>query len=112
SNCSECARVGVMQSRVCRPNSRNLLRAAAVLLLASTAAGCSSQMTRFNGVDGIFTSSTNQREIIPPAAQPYPGDVAAAPVAASPSGQISRGTLAPATSSGAVTSSTLAPATV
>jgi len=57
--------------------SNRVARNAAVVLLASTAAGCSSDVMRFD--DGLFTGSTqNQRSIIAPQAsqQPYPGDVA------------------------------------
>lgn len=45
-----------------------------------------------DGVDGIFTASTdNQRNIIRPGSQPYPSDVQAVPA-----GSVSRGNLAPA----------------
>nr|WP_258045429.1 LysM peptidoglycan-binding domain-containing M23 family metallopeptidase [Mesorhizobium sp. NBSH29] len=51
-----------------------LLRSVAILALGATVAGCSSGVSRFGGVDDVFTSTTNQRQIIPPANQPYPGD--------------------------------------
>ena len=91
-----------MQVSVLRRNGRSLSQGAAVLLLAATAAGCSSQVARFgggDGVDGIFTASTpNQRQIISrDEQQPYPAEtqVAAAPVDGSHSGSVSRGALAP-----------------
>lgn len=50
-----------------------------------------------DGVDGIFTASTdNQRNIIRPGNQPYPSDIQAAPA-----GTVSRGNLAPAQSAAA-----------
>lgn len=67
------------------------MRGAAIFLLAGTAAGCSGQMSRFNSSDDLFTSSTSSQ---PPASvqnQPFPGDVAAAPM----SGTVSRGSLPP-----------------
>ncbi|TIW32287.1 MAG: peptigoglycan-binding protein LysM, partial [Mesorhizobium sp.] len=73
-----------MQFSILKANGRNLARGFAVLMVAGTAAGCSSQVSRFNSVDDVFTSSTNnQRAIIDKqdAAQPYPGD---APVSAAP----------------------------
>src|SRR5688500_9580095 len=53
-------------------SQRILARSAAVLLIGGLAAGCSSGAARFGGVDDIFTSTTSQRQIIPPASQPYP----------------------------------------
>ncbi|TIS81428.1 MAG: peptigoglycan-binding protein LysM, partial [Mesorhizobium sp.] len=54
-----------MQLSVLKANSRNLARGCAVLMIAGAAAGCSSQASRFNSVDDVFTSSTNnQRAII------------------------------------------------
>lgn len=58
-------------------SQRVLARSAAVLLIGGLAAGCSSGAARFGGVDDIFTSTTNQRQIIPPASQPYPAGQAA-----------------------------------
>ena len=55
-------------------SQRVLARSAAVLLIGGLAAGCSSGAARFGGVDDIFTSTTNQRQIIPPASQPYPAE--------------------------------------
>src|SRR5580765_5125744 len=94
-----------MQFSVLKANGRTLSRGCAVLMLAGVAAGCSSQASRFNGVDDVFTSSTNnQRAIIDKqsTAQPYPGDVAAAPIAAAPvdgshSQSVSRSSLEPVT---------------
>lgn len=74
------------------------------------AAGCSSQVARFGGVDDFMTASTpNQREIIRPSAgtsggQAYPGDaqqVAAAPTDGSYSGSVTRGALAPVSTASA-----------
>jgi len=89
-----------MQFSVLKANGRNLARGCAVLMVAGAAAGCSSQVARFNGVDDVFTSSTNnQRAIIDKqdAAQPYPGDVAAAPVDGSHTQSVSRSSLEPVT---------------
>lgn len=100
-----------MQSRVSGRNSGNLLRGAAVLLVAGTAAGCSSQVARFGNIDNIFTASTNQRQIVPQSAQPFPADqVAAAPIQAAPAGGVTRGSLAPAANSAPITATALAPA--
>ncbi|MBB6410860.1 murein DD-endopeptidase MepM/ murein hydrolase activator NlpD [Mesorhizobium sangaii] len=74
------------------------MRGCAVLMIAGAAAGCSSQASRFNSVDDVFTSSTNnQRAIInkQDAVQPYPGDVAAAPVDGSHTQSVSRSSLEP-----------------
>lgn len=89
-----------MQFSVLKANGRNLARGCAVLMVAGAAAGCSSQVSRFNGVDDVFTSSTNnQRAIIDKqnAAQPYPGDVAAAPIDGSHTQSVSRSSLEPVT---------------
>ncbi|UVK36578.1 peptidoglycan DD-metalloendopeptidase family protein [Mesorhizobium sp. AR10] len=94
-----------MQFSVLKANGRNLARGCAVLMVAGAAAGCSSQVSRFNGVDDVFTSSTNnQRAIIDKqnTAQPYPGDVGAEPVAAAPvdgshTQSVSRSSLEPVT---------------
>jgi murein DD-endopeptidase MepM/ murein hydrolase activator NlpD len=73
-----------MQFSVLKANGRSLVRGCAVLVVAGAAAGCSSQVSRFNGVDDVFTSSTNnQRAIInkqDAAQQPYPGDSQVQPV--------------------------------
>jgi len=90
-----------MQLNVLKANSRNLARGCAVLMIAGAAAGCSSQASRFNSVDDVFTSSTNnQRAIInkQDAAQPYPGDVAAAPLDGSHTQSVSRTSLEPVSS--------------
>lgn len=90
-----------MQLSVLKTNSRNLARGCAVLMIAGAAAGCSSQASRFNSVDDVFTSSTNnQRAIInkQDAAQPYPGDVSAAPLDGSHTQSVSRSSLEPVSS--------------
>jgi murein DD-endopeptidase MepM/ murein hydrolase activator NlpD len=90
-----------MQFNVLKANGRNLARGCAVLVIAGAAAGCSSQSMRFNGVDDVFTSSTNnQRAIINKQGvdQPYPGDtVAPAPVDGSHTQSVSRSSLEPVT---------------
>jgi murein DD-endopeptidase MepM/ murein hydrolase activator NlpD len=93
-------RVVVMSSFDLRSNGRLVSRGLALVLLAGTAAGCSSQSMRFSGVDDIFTASTpNQRAIINNQNQPYPGDtVAAAPLDSAPTGSVSRSSIAPVTS--------------
>ncbi|MBS3649632.1 peptidoglycan DD-metalloendopeptidase family protein [Pseudaminobacter sp. 19-2017] len=87
---------------VLRSDKRKLWHGAALLLVTGMAAGCSSQVTRFNGLDDIFTgSTTNQRQIIKNEGQPYPGGdgaYAAAPVDSVPTGSVSRQSLTPATS--------------
>ncbi|UCI05104.1 LysM peptidoglycan-binding domain-containing M23 family metallopeptidase [Mesorhizobium sp. B1-1-8] len=89
-----------MQFNVLKANGRILARGCALILIAGAAAGCSSQAMRFNGVDDVFTSSTNnQRAIINKqnADQPYPGDtsVAPAPVDGSHTQSVSRSSLEP-----------------
>ncbi|MFD2056656.1 peptidoglycan DD-metalloendopeptidase family protein [Mesorhizobium calcicola] len=87
-----------MQLSVLKTNGRNLMRGCAVLMIAGAAAGCSSQASRFNSVDDVFTSSTNnQRAIInkQDAVQPYPGDTAAAPLDGSHTQSVSRSSLEP-----------------
>ncbi|GLS34555.1 peptidoglycan-binding protein LysM [Mesorhizobium tianshanense] len=91
-----------MQFSVLKANGRNLARGFAVLMVAGTAAGCSSQVSRFNSVDDVFTSSTNnQRAIIDKqdAAQPYPGDapVSATPLDGSHTQSVTRSSLEPVT---------------
>ena len=90
-----------MQFNHLKANGRILARGCAVLVIAGAAAGCSSQAMRFNGVDDVFTSSTNnQRAIISKqnADQPYPGDtVAPAPVDGSHTQSVSRSSLEPVT---------------
>jgi len=91
-------RVGfAMRFSVLRVNERFLARGAAIVLIGGMAAGCSSSAMRFSdGVDGIFTASTdNQRSIIKPESQPYPGDVQAAPVDGSHTGSVSREAVKP-----------------
>ncbi|QKD03549.1 peptidoglycan DD-metalloendopeptidase family protein [Mesorhizobium loti] len=90
-----------MQLSVLKTNSRNLARGCAVLMIAGAAAGCSSQASRFNSVDDVFTSSTNnQRAIInkQDAVQPYPGDVSAAPLDGAHTQSVSRSSLEPVSS--------------
>ncbi len=92
-----------MQLSVIKANGRNLARGCAMLMVAGTLAGCSSQVMRFSdAVDGISTGSTNQQAIInkQPASQPYPGDTWAAPAPAAASGgyntgSVSRSSLTP-----------------
>ncbi|QPC92580.1 LysM peptidoglycan-binding domain-containing M23 family metallopeptidase [Mesorhizobium sp. INR15] len=87
-----------MQLSVLKNNGRNLARGCAILMVAGAAAGCSSQASRFNGVDDVFTSSTNnQRNIInkQDTAQPYPGDVSAAPLDGAHTQSVSRSSLEP-----------------
>lgn len=70
-------------------------------MIAGAAAGCSSQASRFNSVDDVFTSSTNnQRAIInkQDAVQPYPGDVSAAPLDGSHTQSVTRSSLEPVSS--------------
>lgn len=90
-----------MQFNHLKANGRNLARGCAVLMIAGAAAGCSSQSMRFNGVDDVFTSSTNnQRNIINKqnADQPYPGDtVAPASVDGSHTQSVSRSSIEPIT---------------
>ena len=90
-----------MQFNHLKANRRNLARGCAVLMIAGAAAGCSSQSMRFNGVDDVFTSSTNnQRAIINKqnVDQPYPGDTAApAPVDGTHTQSVSRSSLEPVT---------------
>jgi murein DD-endopeptidase MepM/ murein hydrolase activator NlpD len=91
-----------MQLSVLKANGRNLARGFAVLMVAGTAAGCSSQVARFYSVDDVFTSSTNnQRTIIDKqdTAQPYPGDapVSAAPIDGSHTQSVTRSSLEPVT---------------
>jgi murein DD-endopeptidase MepM/ murein hydrolase activator NlpD len=89
-----------MQVSVLKRNGLKLSQGAAVVVLAGMAAGCSSQMARFGGVDDFMTASTpNQREIIRPS-----GDTSSAPLAdtqsypgttSANSGSVTRGELAP-----------------
>jgi len=103
-----------MQVSVLKRNGLKLSHGAAVVVLAGMAAGCSSQVARFGGVDDFMTASTpNQREIIRPNGetgaqtadtQSYPGatqQVAAAPVDGSNSGSVTRGALAPVSTASA-----------
>lgn len=97
-----------MRFSLLKINERVLSRSAAVFLIGSVAAGCSSNAMRFtDGIDGIFTASTdNQRSIMHSGNQSYPGDLQAAPA-----GTVSRGSLAPAPSaSSVVATSSLPPA--
>lgn len=83
---------------------RKLSQGVAVLLLAGVSAGCSSQVSRFGGVDGLMTASTpNQREIIRPSGDTYAASqqVAPAPAAGEYSGTVSRGSLPPPSASAA-----------
>jgi murein DD-endopeptidase MepM/ murein hydrolase activator NlpD len=93
-----------MQVSVLKRSGLKLSQGAAVLFLAGMAAGCSSQVARFGGVDDFMTASTpNQRDIIRPSgdtsgAQAYPGatqPVAAAQTNGAHTGSVTRGALAP-----------------
>jgi murein DD-endopeptidase MepM/ murein hydrolase activator NlpD len=87
---------------VLRSDRRRLWCGAALLLMTGMTAGCSSQFSRFNSTDDVFTGSTaNQRQIINGESQPYPGDsarVAAAPVDRVSTGSVNRGSLSPVSS--------------
>ena len=87
---------------VLRSDRRRLWCGAALLLMTGMTAGCSSQFSRFNSSDDVFTGSTaNQRQIINGDNQPYPGDnaaVAAAPVDNASTGSVDRGALSPVSS--------------
>jgi murein DD-endopeptidase MepM/ murein hydrolase activator NlpD len=92
-----------MRISILAKNERALARSAAIFLVASMAAGCSAQVSRFGGggVDDIFTASTpNQRQILGQQNQPYPGDaqMAAAPVAPAQTESVTRGALTPVSS--------------
>lgn len=95
-----------MKVSVLRHKGLKLSQGAAVLLLAGAAAGCSTQSSRFGGLDGFMTASTpNQREIIRPGGdmsgqQMASQQVAPAPSAGQYSGTVSRGELSPVTSGG------------
>ncbi len=99
-----------MQVSVLKHSGLKLSQGAAVLFLAGMAAGCSSQVARFGGVDDFMTASTpNQREIIRPSgdtsgAQSYPGDtqpIAAAQTNGAYTGSVTRGALAPVSTASA-----------
>ena len=64
--------VEAMLSSISNKSQCNLARSAAILLIAGMAAGCSSSVARFNGIDDLFTSSTNQRQIMPAAQTALP----------------------------------------
>jgi murein DD-endopeptidase MepM/ murein hydrolase activator NlpD len=64
-----------MRVQSLKGSQRALLRGAALILVGSLAAGCSSGVSRFT--DGMFTGATaNQRQMLRKDNQPYPGDVA------------------------------------
>src|SRR5690606_32163309 len=89
-----------MSINIMAGNERVLMRGAAMLVLAGFVAGCSGGVSRFNGVDDVFTASTsNQRQIFNQN-QPYPGEsqVAAAPVETVQREQIGRNSLPPVSS--------------
>jgi len=91
---------------------RGLARGAAVILIGGLAAGCSSSALRFGGsADDFYTASTpNQKQIIKPVDQPFPGDqVAAAPVDGTYTGSVSRNAVKPVDLGGKVARSELAP---
>lgn len=72
-----------MRVPVLTQNARFLARSAAMIAIASVAAGCSSNVMRFQ--DGLFTSATSSQTTMPAAvpqeqyAQPYPGDAGQQP---------------------------------
>jgi murein DD-endopeptidase MepM/ murein hydrolase activator NlpD len=107
------ARVKAMRLSSLKVHQRGLARGAALFLIGGMAAGCSSGTVRFgDGVDGIFTSSTaNQRSIIKPQDQPYPGDaVQSAPAATSYSTSGARNAVEPVDlSRSSITKQELAP---
>lgn len=89
-----------MKISVLRHTGRKLSQGAAVLLLAGISAGCSSQVSRFGGVDDFMTASTpNQREVIRPSGDTYSAgasqQVASLPPADDYGGSVSRGSLPP-----------------
>ncbi|RUM98692.1 LysM peptidoglycan-binding domain-containing protein [Pseudaminobacter arsenicus] len=89
-----------MSINILAGNERVLKRGAAMILLAGLVAGCSGGVSRFNGVDDVFTASTaNQRQIFNQN-QPYPGEsqIAAAPVESVQRGDVGRSSLPPVSS--------------
>lgn len=95
---SDGMRVVAMRFSILARNERILRRGAAVFLVAGMAAGCSSGVARFGGVDDIFTASTpNQRQIIAQN-QAYPSDMQAAPIASAQTAPVTRSTLTPVSS--------------
>src|SRR5690606_27891204 len=112
-------RVFAMRIRDYDRNTRAVLRAAALGLLCSVAAGCSSEVDRFADLELVTGATSNQREIIGNAtSQPYPGDtLAPQPLAPQPltSGPVTRSELAPvaaapASAAAPVRTAALAPA--
>lgn len=89
-----------MRFNILKANGRSLARSGAALILAGVAAGCSSSVARFGGggVDDLFTASTSNQQSIINQPQAYPGDTQAAPLVASNSGSVSRGSLQPVSS--------------
>lgn len=101
-----------MRLSLLQNHTRQFARSAAILVMGSLAAGCSSSSMRFSdGLDGVFTGSTaNQREIIGGNSQPYPGDsTAVASVAAAPTSPVTSSALAPVAANGAVGRNALPP---
>ncbi|MBE7185063.1 MAG: M23 family metallopeptidase [Methylobacterium mesophilicum] len=107
-----------MQFKVSRKNFKHIGRGAALLLLCSTAAGCSSTVSRFgDGIDDFFTASTKSDggtqqtaavSSLPPAPSGQVQRSAMAPVSASP---VSRSELsAPTATASAAPASPRAPA--
>lgn len=87
-----------MRINILVSNKRRLVNGGAVLLLAGLAAGCSSQVARFNSVDDVFTASTSNQQQVINGSQPYPGDnTQVASVPAASSGTVSRSSLTPVT---------------
>ncbi|WP_202329486.1 peptidoglycan DD-metalloendopeptidase family protein [Mesorhizobium sp. L-8-3] len=101
-----------MRFSILKVNRRFLARGAAILVVGGLATGCSSSAMRFSdGVDGIFTASTdNQRSIIKPQSQPYPGDAQSAAVHGNPAGSVAQAAPTPVdVAAGSVSRGDLAP---
>ncbi len=78
-------RVIAMRFSILSRNERILVRGAALFVLASATAGCSSQVARFGGIDDIYTASTPQSTQV-------------APIAAAQTTPVTRGALTPVSS--------------
>jgi murein DD-endopeptidase MepM/ murein hydrolase activator NlpD len=84
-----------MQFKVSRKNFTHIAKGAALLLLCSTAAGCSSTVSRFgDGIDNLFTSSTKSD-----AGQQQQTANAVSSLPPAPSGQVQRSAMAPVSNS-------------
>ncbi|MFN3764715.1 MAG: peptidoglycan DD-metalloendopeptidase family protein [Aliihoeflea sp.] len=67
---------------------RILLRSAAIAVVGGLAAGCSSNVQRFQ--DSLFTGSSSSTAAVAPVSQPYPGDQQVAGVDQTYTGSVSR----------------------